>query len=86
MADRSGCKVVRITRGRTQRGKSITVEYRSLDGPDEGAEVNTDGPLPGGKGPPYPHVGHQSAGKRKRGAGVRRHMGLHQVPAGRSGL
>jgi hypothetical protein len=67
--------------GRTKDGKSFPVEYRVLDGPNRGAEVNID---PGHKidGPEVPHVGWQKPGK---GAGRRGHILLDDVPMNRSG-
>ena len=61
-----------------KHGKSFPVEWRSKSG----AEVSVD---TGHKqhGPPMPHVGYQSPGKRGAGGGVRGHILLDSVPYNR---
>jgi hypothetical protein len=51
--------------GKTALGKTITVEWRVLNGPGRGARVGVDDPtiVPTVEGPQAPHVGYQTAGK-----------------------
>ncbi|VVN44834.1 hypothetical protein PS664_05733 [Pseudomonas fluorescens] len=77
----------RVTKwGKDQYGKSFPTEWRVLDGPNKGAEVNIDNPLlvPSTDGPRSPHIGYQTAGKRGTGGAKRGHVLLELLPISRS--
>lgn len=66
-----------VTRwARDVNGKSFPVEWRH---PTGGAEVNVDRGHENA-GPPVPHVGFQTDGKRRNGGAVRGHILLDEVP------
>ena len=71
----------------TKRSGETPTEWRVIEGPNKGAEVNIDNPVlaPTPQGPQAPHVGYQQAGKKSAG----RHSGhilVDEVPVFRGSI